>query len=151
LGNADLDGLMRLTVVCSTLTEMEFFVRMFVWILNRTYPRPGASLYGANPMDEHVLREYEVARQQERNAERQQQVVATFQSATAPVQGAVDYSEMPWDSFSRAVETPEQFRFYSGRGIAKVIEKKEFASRQELLTFRRMIRRHVADNELLDH
>ena len=35
------------------------------------------------------------------------------------------------------------------RNIAKVIEKSQFANRQELLTFRRMIRRHVADNELL--
>ena len=86
---------------------------------------------------------------EQRNAERQQQVVATFQSAATPVQGAVDYSDMRWDSFSRVVETPEQFTFYSGRGIAKVIEKKEFTNRQELLTFRRMIRRHVADNELL--
>ena len=138
-----------MTVLCSTLTDMEFFIRLFVWILNRTYRRQGTPLYGANPMDEHVLQEYEVARQEERNAERQQQVVATFQSPTTPVQGAVDYSDMRWDSFTRVVETPEQFTFYSGRGIAKVIEKKQFTSRQELLTFRRMIRRHVGDNELL--
>jgi hypothetical protein len=129
---------------------MEFFVRIFVWILNRTYRRQGASLYGANPMDEHVLQEYEVARQEERNAERQQQVVATFQSAATQVQGAVDYSDMRWDSFSRVVETAEQFTFYSGRGIAKVIEKNQFTSRQELLTLRRMIRRHVAVSELQD-
>ena len=128
---------------------MEIFVRILVWILNRTHRRQGASLYGANPMDEHVLQEYEIARQEERNSERQQKVVATFESSAAPVQGAVEYSDMRWDSFSRVVETPEQFTFYSGRGIAKVIEKKQFTSRQELLTFRRMIRRHVGDNELL--
>ena len=107
-------------------------------------------MYGANPMDEHVLQEYEVARQEERNAERQQQVVAAFQSAATQVQGAVDYSDMRWDSFSRVVETAEQFTFYSGRGIAKVIEKNQFTSRQELLTLRRMIRRHVAVSELQD-
>lgn len=129
---------------------MEIFIRLLVWILNRTYRRQGASLFGTNPMDEHVLQEYEIARQEERNAERQQQVVATFQSAAAPVQGAVDYADMPWESFSRAAETPEQFTFYSGRGIGKVIEKKQFTNRQELLTLRRMIRRHVAVSELLD-
>jgi hypothetical protein len=129
---------------------MEIFIRLFVWILNRTYRRQGTSLYGANPMDEHGLQEYEVARREERNAQRQQQVVATFQSAATPMKGAVDYSEMRWHSFSRAVEMPEQFTFYGGRSIAKVIEKKQFASRQELLTLRRMIRRHVPESELLD-
>jgi hypothetical protein len=46
-----------------------------------------------------------------------------------------DYDEMKWQSFSRVAEAPEQFTFYSAR--------------QELLTFRRMVRRHIADNELL--
>jgi hypothetical protein len=49
----------------------------------------------------------------------------------------------------RVAETPEQFTFYGARTVAKVIEKSKFSSRQELLTFRRMVRRHVADNELL--
>jgi YcxB-like protein len=128
---------------------MEILIRLFVWILNRTYRRQGTSLYGANPMDEHVLQEYEIARQEDRNAERQQQVVATFQSAATPVQGAVDYSDMRWDSFSRVVETPEQFTFYSGRGIAKVIEKSSFTTSQELVTFRRMVRRYMGDSTLL--
>ena len=101
-------------------------------------------------MDEHVLQEYEITRQEARNAERQQHVVASFQSAASPVQGAVDYSDMRWDSFSRAIETPEQFSFYSGRGIGKVIEKKHFTNRQELLALRRMIRRHVPECQLLD-
>src|ERR1700757_4515931 len=79
---------------CFRWAGMEILIRLFVWILNRTYRRQGTSLYGANPMDEHVLQEYESARQEERNAERQQQVVATFQSAATPVQGAVDYSDM---------------------------------------------------------
>ena len=129
---------------------MEIFVRILVWVLNRTYRRQGASLYGANPMDEHVLQEYEITRQEERNAERQQHVVTSFHSAASPVQGAVDYSDMRWDSFSRAIETQEQFSFYSGRGISKVIEKKHFTNRQELLALRRMIRRHVPGSELLD-
>lgn len=100
-------------------------------------------------MNEHVLREYDINRQEERGAEQRQQVVETFQSTAAPVQGAIDYGEMQWDAFSKAIETPEQFTFYSGRSITKVIDKKQFTSRQELLTLRRMIRRHVADSTLL--
>jgi hypothetical protein len=56
---------------------------------------------------------------------------------------------LKWESLSRVAETPEQFTFYGARTVAKVIEKSKFSSRQELLTFRRMVRRHVADNELL--
>jgi len=56
---------------------------------------------------------------------------------------------MKWESFSRVAETPKQFTFYSARSVAKVVEKSKFSRRQELLTFRRMIRRHIADNELL--
>ena len=131
--------------------SMEIFVRLFIWILNRTYGRRGStSVYGSNPMDEHVLQEYEIARQAERNAERQQQAVAAFKSTVSPVQGAIDYGEMQWESFSKVIESPERFTFFSGRNIAKVIEKAQFTNRQELLALRRMIRRHVANNELLD-
>jgi glycyl-tRNA synthetase alpha subunit len=130
---------------------MEIFVRLFIWIVNRTYGKRGAtSLFGANPMDQHVLQEYEVAHDAERNAERHEQVVANFKSSATPVQGAVDYCEMNWSSFDRVIEGPEQFTFYSGRNIAKVIEKKQFINRLETLALRRMIRRHVAMTELLD-
>jgi len=96
-------------------------------------------------MDEVVLREHE----EETESKKKDQLVEEFKSATAPVQGAVDYDEMKWESFSRAIETLEQFTFYSARSVAKKIDKSKFSSRQELLTFRRMIRRHVADTELL--
>ena len=126
---------------------MEIFVRLFVWILNLTYGRRGpTSLYPPNPMDEVVLREHG----QESESKKKDHLVEQFKSAAAPVQGAVDYDEMKWESFSRVAETPEQFTFYDARTIAKVINKSKFSSRQELLTFRRMIRRHVRDNELLD-
>jgi len=92
----------------------------------------------------------EIAGKAERKrADGTEQLVDKFQSTASPVQGAVDYGEIRWDSFSKAAETTEQFTFYSGRSVAKVIEKSKFSSRQELLTFRRMIRRQVADNELL--
>ena len=125
---------------------MEIFVRLFVWILNLTYGRRGpTSLYSQNPMDEVLLREHE----QESESKKKDHLVEQFKSAAAPVQGTVDYDEMKWESFSRVAETPEQFTFYGARTITKVINKSKFSSRQELLTFRRMIRRHVADNELL--
>jgi YcxB-like protein len=125
---------------------MEIFVRLFVWILNLTYgQRRGSSLYGQNPMDEVLLREH----QEESESKRKDRIVEDFKSAVAPVQGAVDYEEMKWESFSRVVETPEQFLFYSDRSLAKIIAKSSFSSRQQVLALRRVIRRHVANSELL--
>ena len=63
---------------------------------------------------------------------------------------AVDYEEMKWESFSRVVETPEQFLFYSDRSLAKIIAKSSFSSQQQVLALRRVSRRHVANSELLD-
>jgi hypothetical protein len=124
---------------------MEIFVRLFVWLLNLTYGRRGpTSLYPQNPMNEVLLREHE----EESKSKEKDHLVEEFESAPAPVQGTVDYDEMKWESFSRVAETPEQFTFYSARSVAKVFEKSKFSSRQELLTFRRMIRRHIADSEL---
>jgi YcxB-like protein len=125
---------------------MEIFVRLFVWILNFTYgQRRRSSLYGQNPMDEVLLREH----QEESESKRKDRIVEDFKSAVAPVQGAVDYEEMKWESFSRVVETPEQFLFYSDRSLAKIIAKSSFSSRQQVLALRRVIRRHVANSELL--
>jgi hypothetical protein len=73
-----------------------------------------------------------------------------FVSTAVPVEGAVNYNEMKWYTFTGIAETPEQFAFYSGKSIALVIRKSRFKDRLELLTLRRVIRRHVANNELLD-
>src|SRR5258708_37675704 len=125
---------------------MEIFVRLFVWILNLTYGRRSpTSLYPQNPMDEVVLSEHE----EESQSKKKDHLVEEFKSAAAPVQGTVDYDEMKWESFARVGETPEQFTFYSGRCIAKVVDKSKFSNRLELLTFRRMIRPDSAYSELL--
>jgi hypothetical protein len=134
---------------------MEILIRLFIWIVNRTYRRnmPN-SLYGSNPMDEKVLMDFEESRSLERLAERQNKVVENFQSAAAPVQGAVDYADMDWRVYSQVIETAERFTFYSGTGvalrIAKVIEKSTFTNPQELAAFRRTVRRYVADTRLMD-
>ena len=73
-----------------------------------------------------------------------------FLSTAVPVEGAVDYSEMKWEAFSHVVETQKEFTFYSGRNIAKVIAKPQFTDHREVLALRRVIRRYVSDNELLD-
>jgi hypothetical protein len=88
----------------------------------------------------------------ERDSKTEQRVApeVDFVSTAVPVEGAVDYREMKWESFSRVVETPEQFTFYSGRSIAKVIPKPHFKDHREIVALRRVIRRHVAANELLD-
>ena len=126
---------------------MEIFVRLFVWILNWTYGRHGGStLYGQSPMDEVLLREH----QEESESKRKDRRIEEFKSAAVPVQGAVDYEEMRWESFSRVVETPEQFFFYSDRSVAKIIAKSSFSSRQQVLALRRVIRRHLTNSELLD-
>jgi hypothetical protein len=126
---------------------MEIFVRLFVWILNYTYGRRGpTSLYSQSPMDEVLLREH----QEENESKRKDHLIEEFKSAAAPVQGAVDYEGMKWESFSRVVETPEQFTFYAGRSIARLIAKSEFSDARQIAALRRVIRRHVADNELLD-
>lgn len=125
---------------------MEILIRLFVWVLNRTYRRnmPN-SLYGVNPVDQAVLMDYEESRALERLAQRQAQIVETFQSTASPQQGAIDYAGMDWHLFSRAEETAAQFTFYSGRSIAKIVEKSSFTNPRELATFRRVVRRHVTD------
>lgn len=130
---------------------MEILIRLFVWMLNRTYGRQKVpSLYGSNPMDEKVLLELDEARKLEREAKQQNAIVESFKSTSAPVHGAVDYDELKWESYDRAVETPEQFEFYSGRSIQKLIAKPAFSSPQEIATLRRVIRRHVRDCALRD-
>jgi|SRR5262245_15571422 len=129
---------------------MEILIRLFVWILNRTYGRQTSpSRYGSNPMDEKVLIEYEESRELERKAQRQENVVENFKSTAVPAHGAIDYEDISWQQFTSAVETSARFTFYSGRTIAKVVEKSQFTNPQELPTFRRMIRRNVADSKLL--
>src|SRR4030095_6717489 len=126
---------------------MEIFVRLFVWILNLVYGRGGTSVpLGQDPMDELVQRQYEG----ERRSKRTDQIVEAFKSSTDPVYGAVDYDELKWDSFNKAIETPEQFVFYNGRSVQKILAKSEFSRRQEIVTLRRVIRRYVGDCDLRD-
>jgi len=107
------------------------------------------SIYGVNPVDQAALMEYDASRALEREEQRQDQIVQTFHSTTTPQAGAIDYASIDWHLFSSAVETPAQFTFYSERSIAKVIEKTQFTNPQELATFRRVVRRYVADCQLL--
>jgi hypothetical protein len=125
---------------------MEIFVRLFVWILNHTYRRPKASgVVEQDPMVEVLLREHE----EQAEAQRKDQIVAHFKSNSAPVHGVIDYDELKWESFSRVIETPAEFTFYSGKNLAKHIAKSEFSSRQEIRAFRRLVRRQIADSALL--
>jgi hypothetical protein len=126
---------------------MEIFVRLFVWILNRTYRRPKASeVAEQDPMVEVLLREHE----EQAEAQRKDQIVAHFKSNSAPVHGIIDYDELKWESFSRVTETPAEFTFYSGKNLAKHIAKSQFSSRQEIRAFRRVVRRQIADTALLN-
>jgi hypothetical protein len=126
---------------------MEIFVRLFIWILNHTYRRPKSTgVVEQDPMVEVLLREHE----EQAEAQRKDQIIAHFKSDTAPVRGVIDYDELKWKSFSRVVERPAEFTFYSGKNLAKVIAKSEFSSRQEIRALRRVIRRQIADSELLD-
>jgi hypothetical protein len=101
-------------------------------------------------MDEKLLLEMEESRALEREAQRQSKIVESFQSTAPTIQGAVDYDALEWDAYDRLVETPEQFVFYSGRSIQKVIAKSAFTSRQEIVTLRRVIHRHLRNCELRD-
>jgi hypothetical protein len=126
---------------------MEIFVRLFVWILNHTYRRPKTSgVVEQDPMVEVLLREQE----EQAEAQRKDQIVAHFKGDSAPVHGVIDYDELKWESFSRVTETPAEFTFYSGKNLAKVIAKTQFSSCQEIRALRRVIRRQIADSELLD-
>jgi len=126
---------------------MEIFVRLFIWILNHTYRRPKSTgVVEQDPMVEVLLREHE----EQAEAQRKDQIIAHFKSDTAPVRGVIDYDELKWEFFSRVVETPAEFTFYSGKNLAKVIAKSEFSSRQEIRALRRVIRRQIAHSELLD-
>ena len=97
-------------------------------------------------MDEIVTRQYE----EERKAQRADQIVAAFKSTATAVHGTVDYDEMKWDSFVKVVETPEQFVFYGERSVQKIIAKSGFTDRREIVTLRRVIRRRVGAYELHD-
>jgi len=126
---------------------VEIFVRLFVWVLNLVYgPRGGSAVTALdeNPMDEIVLRQYE----EERKSQRQDSIVESFKSTATPVQGAVDYDDLKWDSYDQVVETAEQFVFSNGRSTQKTIAKSAFTNRQEIVTLRRVIRRHVRKCEL---
>lgn len=101
-------------------------------------------------MDEKVLIELDEARKLVREAQRQTQIVENFKSSAASVQGAVDYDELNWESYDRVVETAEQFVFYNGRSTQKIIAKSAFTNRQEIVTLRRVIRRHLRKCELRD-
>jgi hypothetical protein len=127
---------------------MELFVRVFVWVLNLVYGPRGGSAVAAlteDPMDEIVLRQY----QEELKSKRLDSIVESFKSTPA-THGAVDYDDLKWDSYDRAVETPEQFVFYNGRSTQKTIPKSAFTNRQEIVTLRRVIHRHVRSCELRD-
>ena len=126
---------------------MEIFVKIFVWVLNHIYPRRKATgVVERDPTVDAVLREHE----EEAEAQRKNQIVASFKSDTAPVRGAIDYDDLKWESFSRVVETPAEFTFYTGKNITKVIAKSEFSNPQEIRALRRVIRRQVAKTLLLD-
>jgi hypothetical protein len=129
---------------------MEIFVRLFVWILNLTYRRQDAPLYGANPMDQSVLLEFDESRKLQREGERQTQIVENFKSTATSVHGAVDYDDLKWDSYDRAVETADQFAFYNGRSTQKIIAKSAFTNHQEIVALRRVIHRHIRNCELRD-
>lgn len=129
---------------------MEIFIRLFVWLLNLTYRRQDAPLYGANPVDQTVLLEIDESRKLEREAQRQSQIVENFKSTAEQVHGAVDYDELKWETYDKVVETPEQFVFYNSRSVQKIIAKSAFRNRREIVTLRRVIRRQLQNCELRD-
>ena len=130
---------------------MEILIRLLVWALNRTFGRQNPpALHGTSALDQTVLLELEESRRLERDAQRQTQIVQGFKSSATAVQGAVDYDDLKWESYDRAVETPGQFVFYNGRSIQKVIAKAAFRNHQELVTLRRVVHRHVPNCELRD-
>ena len=107
---------------------------------------------GAYPIDEFARETNRVWNEADRDSKTNDRAApeVDFVSTAVPMEGAVNYKEMKWDTFTSVSETPEQFAFYSGKSAALVIRKSRFKDRLELLTLRRVIRRHVANNELLD-
>jgi hypothetical protein len=107
---------------------------------------------GAYPIDEFARETKRVWDEADRDSKTNSRAApeVDFVSTAVPVEGAVNYNEMKWDTFTSITETPEQFAFYNGKSIALVIRKSRFKDRLELLTLRRVIRRHVTNNELLD-
>jgi hypothetical protein len=110
---------------------------------------PGRGTYPIDEFARETTRVWDEADRDSKTNDRAAPEV-DFVSTAVPVGGAVNYNEMKWDTFTSATETPERFTFYSGKSAALVIRKSRFTDRLELLTRRRVIRRHVANNELLD-
>jgi len=126
---------------------MEFFIRLLIKLLNYAYPKPAKStVYGENAAEEAVLRDYDNEQEEKRKA----RIVGQFQGSEEAVQGAVDYAELRWHAYTRVVETPQQFTFYSGPSIVKVIAKKELTDMRQIAALRRVIRRSVPECELRD-
>jgi len=73
-----------------------------------------------------------------------------FVSSAVPVQGTVNYAEMKWDEYTSAVESADRLTFYVGRSTALEIRKSDFADHHQLEALRRVIRRRVAECQLLD-
>ena len=124
---------------------MEILIRLFVKMLDYIYGRMPKPANTRDPLVGKVLRKTE----EEEQVQKRQQIVDSFKSSAIPQQGAIDYDDISWELFTRAVETPARFDFYRGRDVAKMIEKSRFTTPQELITFRRVIRRQIADCRLL--
>jgi hypothetical protein len=134
-------------VVTSGAADMDILVRLFVWILNYTYgKRVSPTVCPEIPGQDKVVQEY----RDELESRRKDQLVRNFQSSAPPVQSAVDYNELQWTLYTRTAETKTEFLFYRERSVTKVIDKSTITNRQEIAALRRLIRRNVADNVLLD-
>lgn len=121
---------------------MEFLIKLLRWILNYSYKKPKPT--PEETQADAILSEHQAAM----DNELKERMIAEFKSTAVPEQGAIDYGEMKWESYTRVVETPDQFTFYSGANVARVIRKNELSDARQQAALRRVVRRNVADSEL---
>jgi hypothetical protein len=94
---------------------VEILIRLFVKILDYIYGRMPKPANPRDPLVGEVLRKIKEVEQ----VQKRQQIVDSFKSSATPQQGAIDYDDISWGLFTRAVETPARFDFYRGRDVAK--------------------------------
>src|SRR5260370_42085321 len=78
--------------------------------------------HGAYPIDEFARETQRGWIEADSDAKTNSRVApeVDFVSTAVPVEGAVTYNKMKWETFTSITETPEQFAFYNRKSIPRV-------------------------------
>src|SRR5882724_5418626 len=112
---------------------MNWIFGLFIYYFRYLFGWGSLGRGAAYPIDEFARETKRVWTEADRDTKTDSRVApeVDFVSTAVPAEGAVNYNEMKWDTFTSVTETPEQFAFYSGKSDSLVIRKSDFKDRQE--------------------